>query len=169
MDDGAELRAPQAAELSARQIVEEMERRGLKPTGFVEDDTKKLQVVLDLEFETDKAEIMRERRAIAERKRAEEDALRLQRFMEKCAREEAEALHADEHAAFLTDLAHNNSTPAEVVFRALPNAVRAFVKSLATCSSLLYLDLCNCNLGDDVGAEVSKEAATTHRPVPHSR
>lgn len=153
-DLDGDMQPPQASELSAKQLVEELERRGLKPTGFPEDDIKKLQKALNEEFESEKEERMRQRREALEKRRQEEEALRLQRFLEKSAREEAEALQADPRAAFLADLARHNATPAEMVLRAAPNAVRAFVKVLTTCTTLHYLDMCNSKLGDDVGAEV---------------
>ena len=37
--------AVRAAEMSGKHMIEEMERRGLKPSGFPEDDVKKLQKV----------------------------------------------------------------------------------------------------------------------------
>lgn len=154
-DLDGDIRAPQASELSAKQLVEELERRGIKPTGFPEDDIKKLQRALDDEFDAEKEERVRARKDALEKKRQEEEALLLQRFLEKCAREEAEALEEDGRAAFFADLARHNATPTELIFRSSPNAVRAFVKTLGACTSLQYLDLCNSSLADDVGAEVS--------------
>lgn len=40
-----DLKPNDASELSAKQLTEELERRGLKPTGFPEDDIKLLQKV----------------------------------------------------------------------------------------------------------------------------
>jgi len=114
-----ELKAPEASQLSTKQVLEELERRGLKGTGFPEDDIKLLQKVrrehdravgrgrgkagwprhgaispprrvpphplaftsqeFDKEFEVERAQRQRERAEALARKRAEEEALKLQR------------------------------------------------------------------------------------------
>jgi hypothetical protein len=79
----ADMRAPDASGLSAKQLVEELQARGLKPTGFPEDDIKLLQKQLNAEFEAEKADKIKERREALMRRKAEEDAMRMQRFVEK--------------------------------------------------------------------------------------
>ena len=49
-DDGGDMKPPQASELTAKQLADELVGRGLKPSGFPEDDIKALQKVLNVEF-----------------------------------------------------------------------------------------------------------------------
>ena len=44
-----------AMSLATRQLAEELEKRGMKSTGFPDDDARRLQVAFDAEFERDKA------------------------------------------------------------------------------------------------------------------
>ena len=45
-DDGGDMKPPQASELTGKQLADELVARGLKPSGFPEDDIKQLQVPL---------------------------------------------------------------------------------------------------------------------------
>jgi len=67
---------------------------------------------------------------------------------------------ANPQFAFWMDLLRANATPASMTIRAEPVAVRAFMKVLGTNTSLASLDLCNCRLQDDVGAEIGNMLAT---------
>lgn len=78
-----ETKPPQAADLSDGGRREELERRGLKPTGFPEDDIKLLQKALNAECEQEREAKIAERRDALAKRRAEEEALRMQRFLEK--------------------------------------------------------------------------------------
>lgn len=86
-------------------------------------------------------------------------------------REEEEALAADPQSAFLVGLVLSNTTPEHMVLRAGPIAIRAFIKAMGPApgakdgnTSLRSLDLCGCNLADDVGVEV-RAYATPVQPA----
>lgn len=53
-----------------------------------------------------------------------------------------------------------NRTPPEMAWRVPPVAVRALVKALPANNSLFALDLCNCELRDDVGEALGRMLAT---------
>ena len=154
--DAGELKAPQASELTGKQLAEELVSRGLKPTGFPEDDVKMLQKAFNAEFEAEKETRIKEMREALARRRAEEEALRLQRLLEKQKREEEEAVAASPHLAFLIEQLRANATAPDMVVRDRPVGIRAFLKAAVAANngSMRSLDLCGCALGDDVGVEL---------------
>jgi hypothetical protein len=155
-DDGGDMKPPQASELTGKQLAEELVARGLKPSGFPEDDIKALQKHLNAEFESQKEALIKERREALKKRRAEEEALRMQRFLEKQKREEEEAVAASPQLAFFIEQLRANATAPDMVVRDRPVGIRAFLKAaIATGNhSLQSLDLVGCALGDDVGVEV---------------
>jgi hypothetical protein len=82
-DDDYVLRPADASDLTLKQVTEELASRSLKPTGFPEDDIKLLQRAFNEEFEREKEERSKKRAEALERRKAEEAALSLQRFMER--------------------------------------------------------------------------------------
>ncbi len=74
-----ELRPQDAAALSSKQLADELERRGLKVSGFADDDIKTLQKAYNAEFERDRAERQKQRMELMAKRRAEEERMRLQR------------------------------------------------------------------------------------------
>lgn len=76
-DDDEELRPQDASVLSSKQLQEELEKRGLKISGFADDDVKLLQKAFNAEFERDRAEKMKQREERLAKRRAEEERQRL--------------------------------------------------------------------------------------------
>jgi hypothetical protein len=74
-------------------------------------------------------------------------------------REEEEAVADDKRVAFWIDLLRHDATPSDMALRVDPIAARAFIKSAVKNSSLQGLDMCGCQLQDDVGVEVRVPAA----------
>lgn len=138
----------------------QLEKRGLSPSGFPEDDIAKLQVKLDEEWAAEKAERDKKRFAAQQRKQAEEAELRKRRLLERQRAEEEDAVNSDARVRFWIDLVKDNATPTDTVLRVSPVATRAFVKALRDNTSLITLDLCRCSLKDDVGVELAKVLMT---------
>ena len=155
-DDGGDMKPPQASELTAKQLADELVGRGLKPSGFPEDDIKALQKVLNVEFESQKEALIKERREAIKRRRAEEEALRMQRFLEKQKREEEDAVSGSPQLTFFLEQLRANATAPDMTVRDRPVGIRAFLKAATAAGnvSLQSLDLVGCGLGDDVGVEV---------------
>lgn len=156
MEDDADFKPPDASQLSAKQMIEELERRGLKPTGFPADDARLLQKAFDAEFEAHREDMMKERAEAARRKKIEEENRRREQFLSQQRGEEEAALAADPYAAFTLDLIKRSATPPELCPRMAPIAARALVKCLGDNTSLVSLDLSNMSLGDDVGTELAR-------------
>jgi hypothetical protein len=156
MDDDGDMKPPQASELTGKQLQEELVSRGLKPSGFPEDDMKTLQKIFNAEFEAEKETKMAERREALKKRRAEEEALKMQRILEKQKREEEEAVAQSPLISLFIDQLKSNTTAPDLVLREKPTAIRAFVKAAIASNntSMHCLDVIGCNLGDDVGVEI---------------
>ena len=69
-----EMTRPEASQLGPKQLCDELERRGIRPTGFTEDDVKLLQRFLDEEYEAEQADLLERRKTRdALRKKDEQD------------------------------------------------------------------------------------------------
>jgi hypothetical protein len=145
--------APSASQMPGRRLIEELEKRGLKASGFPDDDARRLQVLLDAEWEATKVERMKEARAAALKKMELDAALSRRKHAEAQLREEEATAASDETAALLLRCVAEDATPPSLELRALaPAAVRALVKALSSNTSLKSLDLVGCNLTDDAVA-----------------
>lgn len=145
---------PNARDLSSKALVEEMEKRGLRPSGFADEDIKCLQKAFDLEWEGEKEERIRQRESALLKKKQEEEAMRLQRYIEKQNREEEDALSNDADANFMLELIRSNRAPETLILRNPNNVIRALIKALRTNQNVKRLDFIGCDLTDDVGAEI---------------
>lgn len=76
-----ELRPQDASSLAGKQLAEELEKRGLKVSGFADDDIKSLQRAYNAEFERDRTEKMKQRAELLAKRKAEEERLRMQRWV----------------------------------------------------------------------------------------
>ena len=154
MADGIDLgNAPSASQMPGRRLIDELEKRGLKASGFPDDDARRLQVLLDAEWEATKAERLKEARAAALKKAELDRELARRKLAEAQLREEESTVAADEVASLLLRCVAEGATPPSLELRALaPAAVRALVKALAGNTSLRSLDLVGCNLTDDAVA-----------------
>lgn len=145
--------APSASQMPGRRLIEELEKRGLKASGFPDDDARRLQVLLDQEWEATKAERMKEARAAALKKTELGQALARRKFAEEQLREEEATVAGDAVASQLLRFVAEGCTPPSLELRSLaPAAVRALVKALGANTSLKALDLVGCNLADDAVA-----------------
>ena len=141
----------QAVGLPQKTIVEEMEARGLKATGFPSDDMRLLQAAFDAEWETERAAQIANAAIIEAQRRDDAGALKRAQFQERQKREEEEALVRDATAAHFYALVVDDATPPTLALRGIaPAAARAIIKAAASNSgSLRALDLTGCNLTDE--------------------
>lgn len=79
LDELEELRPQDASSLVGKQLAEELEKRGLKVSGFADDDIKTLQRAYNAEFERDRTEKMKQRAELLAKRKAEEERQRMQR------------------------------------------------------------------------------------------
>lgn len=145
---------PNAKDLSSKALVEEMEKRGMRPSGFPDEDIKALQKAFDSEWEGEKEERIRQREDALLKKKQEEEAMRLQRYSEKQLREEEDAMLNDPDAAFMLKLIQDNRAPETLILRGSNSVIRCLIKALGDNQNVKRLDLIGCGLTDDVGAEI---------------
>ena len=70
---------PSASQLGAKQLTDELERRGLRATGFSGEDAQRLQVALDAEYDAEQAARALARAQREAQRRKDEEAARLAR------------------------------------------------------------------------------------------
>lgn len=139
----------------------QLKRRGLKPTNFPDQDAKLLQKEFDKEFEAEREEREKRQAEEAEKRQAAEQAEKRKRQLERQLADETDAVSNNHRAAVYIDLINFNLTPPDLVVELEDTiAIRALVKTLRPNVSLRSLDLCRCNLRDDVGVELA--AALQH-------
>lgn len=149
-----------ASQMSTKHVADELEKRGLKASGFASEDISVLQKALNAEFERDREARMKRYAELQAARRAEEERLRLVRLMEAERKDEDEAVASDKRVSFWMDLVRSNATPAEMVWRIEPMAARALCKAVASNTSLRAIDICNAKLRDDVGITLGRVLAT---------
>jgi len=121
----------------------------LKVSGFPDDDARRLQVHLDQEWVTTKAERLKGAKLAYEKKRKDDAELAARMHDERLVREEEETLASDASASFLLNLIRGSSTPPTLTLnRYPPPVIRAFVNAIGSNSSVQALDLMGCNLTD---------------------
>lgn len=148
------LERPIAASLSAKQLQDELDRRGLRPTGFTTQDARLLQGYLDAEYDAEvDSHRLRKAEIDANRKRDRELAAETER-LERESAEEKTAVSNDTTLDGWINLVSTDAGPEHMTIRGvIPAGIRAFVKALAASgnTTLRSLDMCRCGLGDDVG------------------
>lgn len=153
-DTYVDVGPPSAYDLSSKALLEEMEKRGLRPSGFADEDTKTLQRAFDMEWEGEREERVRQRETALLKKKQEEESMRLQRYMEKQTREEEDALSNDPDASVMLDLIHTNRAPETLILRNSSHIIRCLLKALRKNKNVKRLDLVGCNLFDEIGTEI---------------
>ena len=150
-----EIPRPNAAQLPAKVLEEELRRRNLRVSGFT-DDVKLLQLHLDEEWALEVEQLNQLRRARDDARQKQADAVALEQRLRAEQQEEVDAVARDPKLSYWIELAQGNKTPAHMSVRDVePIGLRAFVKSLAHCTTLRSLDVCHCGLKDDVGFGVT--------------
>lgn len=145
-----------STEIFVFSFVLQLKRRGLKPTNFPDQDAKLLQKEFDKEFEAEKEERAKRQAEEAEKRQAAEQAEKRKRQLERQLADESDAVANNHRAAVYIDLINFNLTPPDLVIELDDTvAIRALVKTLRPNLSARSLDLCRCNLRDDVGVELA--------------
>ena len=155
MDLDRPLERPIAASLTARQLADELEARGVRAPGYKA--VEALQALLDDEWLREEGERQARVAARDAAARLQREAALAQARREAEAAEEERALAGDAHLRHLVALAAADGLPPHLLLRgAAPCGVRALLRQLAARGAALgaphSLDLCRCGLGDDVGA-----------------
>lgn len=147
----------QADSLSLKELIHEMEKRGLKPRGFFADDAKLLQIELDKEHQEYIDSKKREKQEAQKLEIEQKDIQRRKARTEIALREEKEEAENNERISTLFHLLERGVAP--LYCRAEVNNVSA--RTLARLfwsdsSGVTCLDLSNLNLSDDTGIFIGR-------------
>ncbi|CAM9714882.1 unnamed protein product, partial [Chrysoparadoxa australica] len=152
----AQLQAPAASDFSNARLIEELEGRKLRPTGFRDQDIATLQKVLDEEFELEKETLIKQQKAKREQAAKQTGLQRRRMMLEMQLKEEKEEIAKDERVRFWLDLVKQDATPATARVEVNPVTARALAKAMWTNTSLTSLDLSRNGIDDFAGSYIAK-------------
>ncbi|CAM9626297.1 unnamed protein product, partial [Phaeothamnion confervicola] len=137
-------------------LIEELEARKLRPTGFRDQDAATLQRVLDQEFEAEKESLMRAQREKREQAAKQAGLERKRAVLERQLQEEKLEVSRDHRTQTWLSLVKQGVTPSAARIAVTSVTARALAKALWTNTSLLSLDLSRNNLDDLAGAYIAR-------------
>lgn len=154
--DAAALQAPSASEFSNARLIEELEMRKMRPTGFRDQDVITLQRVLDEEFEREKEHMLQQQREQRERAVKQAGLQRKRALLERQLQQEKEAIASDHRVESWLDRIMHNSTPPAARIHITSVTARSLAKAMWNNQSLQDLDVTRNDLDDFAGAYMAK-------------
>lgn len=155
-EDDEDFRPAQAASLNTQDIYYEMEKRGLKTTGFKDTDIAKLQAAFDEEFSRD-LELIRAQRRESKRRAAQQAGMQRRRMiMQQMLQEEQEELAANPSVSLIIDTVKTGSTASTLRMDLNSTAARSLGKAMWVNSNIICLDLSSNQLDDHAGKYVAR-------------
>ncbi|CAM9472826.1 unnamed protein product, partial [Discosporangium mesarthrocarpum] len=154
--DTSLLQAPNANDFSNARLIEELETRKLRPTGFRDQDVLTLQKVLDEEFEVEKENLMKQQREKKEQAAKQAGLQRKRMMLERQLKEEKAEIEKDHRVEFWLTLVKQNLTPQSARIEVNSITSRALAKAMWTNSSLTSLDLSRNGIDDFAGVYIAR-------------
>lgn len=157
-EDDSAFQPASASVLSSGDIYYELEKRGLKSTGFPDTDREMLQKAFDEEFKNDLEE-MRAKRREKQRKAAQQAGLQKRRMlMEKTLQEEQTELARNHQLGMMIGMIRDNNKTVNAQLRLEINSVsaRSLAKSMWTNDTVTCLDLSSNELNDHAGCYLAR-------------
>lgn len=134
----------------------QMEKRGLKTTGFPDTDRELLQKAFDEEFKSD-LEIARARRLELKKRAIHQANLKRRRLlMERTVLEEQEELSRNYQVSMRIDLVRENETCSSVKIDVNSVSARALAKAMWVNVTITCLDLSSQQLNDHAGSYLAR-------------
>ena len=155
-DNETDIHKLDANSLTLKDLLQEMERRGLQPRGFFEDDAKVLQAELDEEHDQYIETKRRERRE-ARVLESEQAILRHRKILtETQIAEERKEIKRDKRADEWFYLIRNGTVPNHCRIDVNDITARPLARLLWTDLKIVSLNVGNMNLSDTTGAYISR-------------
>lgn len=154
--DDPSFRPANAAALAANDIYYEMDKRGLKTTGFPDTDREILQRAFDEEFKNDLEEMKAKKRE-KQRKAAQQLGLQRRRMlMEKTLQEEQDELARDHQVGLVIDFIKQNMVNPSLRLEINSISARSLAKALWVNDTVTCLDLSSNDLNDHAGSYLAR-------------
>ncbi|CAM9950043.1 unnamed protein product [Ascophyllum nodosum] len=150
------LQAPDATDYSNARLIEELEIRNARISGFRDQDLLTLQKFLNQEFEVEKESILKHQREKREQAAKQAGLQRKRMMLEKQLREEISEIEKDDRIEFWLTLVKQNSTPLSARIEVNSITARALAKAMWTNTSLTSLDLSCSGIDDQAGAYIAR-------------
>ena len=155
-DDDANFRPVNAQSLSAPDVFHEMEKRGIKSSGFQDTDREELQKHFDDEFKRDLEEA-RARRKEQKKRAAQQAGLQRRRLlMERTLQEEQDELSKSHQVGLMIDLIKENMIDPSVRIDVNSISARSLAKAIWVNTTVTCLDLSSNALNDHAGSYLAR-------------
>jgi len=154
-EDDSNFQPANAANLTTADIFYELEKRGLKSTGFQDTDREMLQKAFDQEFKNDLEE-MRAKRREKLRKAAQQAGLQRRRLlMEKTLQEEQDELARNHQIGMMIELIKENLVAPQLRIEVNSISARSLSKAMWANNTITCLDLSSNDLNDHAGSYIA--------------
>lgn len=156
-DDDAALGAPEdATKLMPSEVFSQLEKRGLKTSGFQDIDVDVLQRAFDEEFKNE-LEQRRAKRREQLRKDAQQRGLRQRRLdMERSLQEEQDELAKNHQIGRMIEMIKENSMGSSLRINVSSISARSLAKAMWINDTITCLDLSSNDLNDHAGAYLAR-------------
>ena len=145
-----------ANSLTLKDLLHEMERRGLHPRGFFADDAKVLQIELNKEHDEYIESKRREKQEAKEMEASQRLFRRRKALTEIALREEKEVLEKNERFREWFHLIQHGRTPSCCRIEVNNASARSLARLLWCDKRIVQLDVSNLNLSDMSGAYIAR-------------
>jgi len=155
-EDDDEFRAAQASALTQTDIIYEMEKRGMKSTGFQDTDIEMLQKAFDEEFRANLEEIRAKRRESKRRAAQQAGMQRRRLIMQETLQEEQNELAGNAYISQIIDTVKEGLTGDTLRVDIGSIAARSFAKAMWSNTTITSLDLSSNGLDDRAGKYIAR-------------
>lgn len=155
-DDDPTFRPTQASTLASNDLYYELEKRGVKSTGFPEIDRDRLQKEFDEEFKRDLEFEKTRRKEIKRRALQQEGMMKRRMLMEQTLQEEQDEISRSHQISIMIDLIKENKTSGTLRLDLNSVSARCLAKSMWINSTVTCLDLSSNDLDDHAGTYIAR-------------
>lgn len=155
-DDETNLPILDANSLTLKDLLHELESRGIHPRGFFADDAKILQAALQKEHDESLESRRREKSERRQLERSKKNLERRKVLTEIALKEENEEIKSNERLQEWFHLIQSKLAPSHCQIDVNDKSARSLARLLWTHNKIVALDLSNLNLSDASGAYLAR-------------
>lgn len=155
-DDDPTFKPINASSLSSSDIYYEMEKRGIKTTGFPDTDRERLQAAFDEDFKKDLEHEKARRREIRRRAAQQEGIMKRRLLMERTLQEEQDELARNHQTSMMIDFIKENLVSGSIRMDINSVSARSLAKAMWINTTITCLDLSSNELNDRGGIYIAR-------------